>query len=252
MSAIVVIPARLQSSRLPRKILAEIGGKPLVQRIYESVQKSSQAEEIYLAIDSEETAAVLDKIGAEYIMTEPDLPSGTARIASLMDKLPYEYIVNVQGDMPYIQTELLDNIIKELNKDQADVVTPVWPLTETKELQDSNVVKVVRDPQGWAHYFSRSPVPFVRDAEIEMWTQKFRFWGHYGIYAYRRKVLEDIAAGRIPASPLEEAEKLEQLGFLDAGYTIKTIETEYREISVNTSEELESVRGIFEKGGFGI
>ncbi len=247
MSAIVVIPARLQSSRLPRKILAEIGGKPLIQHIYESVKKSSQTEEIYLAIDSEETAAVLDKIGAKYFMTDPSLPSGTARIASLMDKLSHKYIVNVQGDMPYIQTDLLDNVIRELNKDEADVVTPVWPLTETKDLLDSNVVKVVKGPQGWAHYFSRSPVPFVRDAEISEWTQKTKFWGHYGIYAYKRNVLEDIALGKIPVSPLEEAEKLEQLGLLDAGYTIKTIETEHREISVNTQAELENVRKIFGK-----
>ena len=251
MSATVVIPARLQSSRLPRKILADISGKPLIVRLFESVKKSGLVDEIYFAIDSEETAAVLSDIGAQYFMTDPELPSGTARIASLMDKISAKYIVNVQGDMPSIQTELLDNIIRELNKDQADVVTPVWPISEVKDLRDSNVVKVVKDAEGRARYFSRSPIPFVRDVEMDEWPQHTQFWGHYGIYAYRRNILEDIAAKRIPSSPLEEAEKLEQLGFLDAGYSIQTITTEHREMSVNTPEELEAVRKFFSSGNLG-
>jgi len=245
MTATVIIPARLHSIRLPRKILADIAGKPLVQRIYESVKKAGLAKRVYFAIDSEEVAEVLKKTGAHYFLTDPDLPSGTARIASLIHRLSDDYFVNVQGDMPFIQTELLDRLITELTKGLADVVTPVWPITEMKDLQDANVVKVVKSPQGWAHYFSRSPIPFVRDVLPERWPRQTQFWGHYGIYGYKRKVLEAVAAGGIPASPLEKAEKLEQLGLLDAGYSIKTIISEQREISVNTPAELEQVRRLF-------
>ena len=244
-SATVVIPARLQSARLPRKILADIGGRPLIVRLFESVRQSELVEQVYFAIDSEETARVLDKYGARYFMTDPALPSGTARIASLMEQIRAKYIVNVQGDMPVIQTDLLEQIISELNKDQADVVTPVWPINNTKDLQNPNVVKVVRAANGRALYFSRSAIPFVRDLPVDQWLQKTSFWGHFGVYAYRRNILLDIAAGRIPKSPLEQAEKLEQLQFLQAGYTIQTISTPYKEISVNTPEELEAVRRLF-------
>ena len=245
MSATVVIPARLQSSRLPRKILADIGGKPLIIRLFEAVQKCRLVEQIYFAIDSEETAAVLEQAGAKFFMTDPALPSGTARIASLMDRISAKYIVNVQGDMPTIPLDLLEQIIRELNRDRCDVVTPVWPITELRDLQDANVVKVVRSREGRALYFSRSTIPFVRDLPMDEWLQKTEFWGHFGIYAYRRNLLEDVADGRLPAGPLEQAEKLEQLSFLDAGYSIQTIVTEEREISVNTAEELEQVRRLF-------
>lgn len=244
MSVVVAIPARYHSQRLPGKILADIHGKPLIRHVYEAVQKARLAEKIIIVADNEKVCREVESWGGDCYITDPALPSGTARIASITHQLDADFIVNVQGDMPLIQPDLLDDVIKKLTEGNADIVTPVWPIRKSAHLTDSGVVKVVRGAGGGALYFSRSAIPFVRDFEIDQWPEHHQFWGHYGIYGYKHHVLEAIAAGRLPAGKLEQAEKLEQLGFLEAGYSIDAIETNHEEIPVDTPEELEMVRNL--------
>ncbi len=247
MSVCIVIPARLQSHRLPRKMLAEIQGKPLLRYVYESVNKVKSVDAVYIATDSEEIQTVAENFGARVFLTDPKLPSGTARIASIVHQLDYPFMVNVQGDNPLTDPKVVEAVIAELVKDKADVVTPVWPIRQTADLTDPAVVKVARASDGRAVYFSRSPVPFLRDYPIGEWLKKEKYWGHYGIYGYRRSVLEAIAADRLPESRIEQMEKLEQLRFLEAGLSIQTIKTDSREISVDTPEDLEYVRKLIGK-----
>jgi len=242
MSATIMIPARLQSSRLPGKMLADIHGKPLIQHVYESVKKSKYADEIYIVTDAEEIAEAVQKFGANYFLTDPHLPSGTARIATVIEQIKAEYILNVQGDMPIIEASLIDDVILKLNEDKADIVTPVYPIKSIDELNDSSVAKVVLGEDGRALYFSRSIIPFVRDYPIEQWLDHSDFWGHIGIYAYKRQVLLDIKNGKIHVSQLEKTEKLEQLSFLSAGYLVQTIRSIYPEISVDLPKDLTLVR----------
>ncbi|MBN2423563.1 MAG: 3-deoxy-manno-octulosonate cytidylyltransferase [Calditrichaceae bacterium] len=242
MLIITAIPARYHSQRLPGKILADISGKPLIRHVYEAVRKSKNTEKIFVVTDNAKVFKEVESWGGACFMTDPALPSGTARIASVVDQLDAEYIVNVQGDMPLIQPDLLDDVILRLMEGIADIVTPVWPIKTAQQLSDPGTVKVVRSENGNALYFSRSPIPFVRDYKTEDWPQIHQFWGHYGIYGYQRHVLEDIAGGKLKTGKLEQAEKLEQLSFLEAGYTIGTVETLYDEIPVDTPEELEMVR----------
>jgi 3-deoxy-manno-octulosonate cytidylyltransferase (CMP-KDO synthetase) len=144
---------------------------------------------------------------------------------------------------------LLDELVLAWRKEQADLVTPVFPILNQASLHNPNVVKVARTRDGQALYFSRSPIPFVRDLPPERWLESHAFWGHVGVYGYRREVL--AAYPRMPESPLETAERLEQLRFLDAGSWIHTIETSYRSIAVDTREDLERVRDIIQSKGYG-
>jgi 3-deoxy-manno-octulosonate cytidylyltransferase (CMP-KDO synthetase) len=240
MKATIVIPARLASSRLPRKVLADIAGKPLVQHVYERATKAA-AHQVLVATDSEEVRRTVEEFGGTAILTDPDLPSGTARIASIIDRISSEIIVNVQGDQPLVEPDLIAQIIKTFSDTPADIVTPVWRITDNTDLVDPGIAKVVRGHDGQALYFSRSPIPYVRDIPVSDWLQKTVFWGHYGIYGYRRQVLVDFKTS-IPPGPLEEAEKLEQLRFLESGYSIYTVETGYRQVAVDTAEDLARVR----------
>lgn len=242
MSAIIVIPARMQSSRLPRKMLADIAGKPLIQHAFESATKATKVTAVYVATDSSEIVDVVDGFGGKALLTDPELPSGTARIASIVNELEGENIVNVQGDMPMTPPDLIDDVISAMENHTTDIVTPIWPITVANDIKDPSVAKVVVAGNGRALYFSRSAVPFLRDVAPEEWPSIGQYWGHYGIYGYKRHVLNDIAAGKLAVSILEDMEKLEQLRFLEAGYHIQTINTNYKEIAVDTSAELDAIR----------
>lgn len=239
--AIAVIPARLGSTRLPRKVLAEINGCPLLWHVWNQVRKTSRLGEPVIATDAEEVRLAVENWGGRAIMTSPDCRSGTQRIASIVDQLPARLIVNVQGDEPLIDPGLLDEFVCAWEENGADLLTPVFPIDNLEDLRSSSVVKVARAQDGRALYFSRSPIPYLRDVPFEGWLEQgTTFWGHVGVYAYRREVLE--AYPGLPSSPLETAESLEQLRFLDAGYSIQTLVTGYRPVSVDTPADLERVR----------
>ena len=246
LAATVVIPARLASKRLPRKVLADIAGKPMIQHVYEQACQARTVQRVVVATDSEEVVRVVESWGGEVALTDPNLPSGTARIASMIDQIDSEIVVNVQGDQPLVEPDLIDELVQSFCRVAADIVTPVWRINDVADLVDSGIVKVVRGHDGRALYFSRSPIPYVRDLPLTGWLDVASFWGHVGIYGYRWEVLANYEA--LPESSLEQAERLEQLRFLQAGCQIHTVETASRPIAVDTLQDLERVREIMGGG----
>jgi 3-deoxy-manno-octulosonate cytidylyltransferase (CMP-KDO synthetase) len=239
--ATAVIPARLQSARLPRKVLADIAGKPMIRHVYERTSTAVMISHVLVATDSEDVARVVREWGGQAIVTDAALPSGTARIASVIGDVDTDIIINVQGDQPLVEPELIDEVVRNLTTTRSDIVTPVFQITEFSDLSDPGIAKVVRTSDGRALYFSRSPIPYVRDIPMSEWPQRMTFWAHYGIYGFRRHVLEHFRALSKPGE-LEQAEKLEQLGFLEAGYHIHTIATAFRQVAVDTAEDLDRIR----------
>lgn len=243
LKAIIVIPARLESSRLPHKVLANIDGKPMLWYVYHRCLQASKAAEVHIATDSEQVAQAVNNWGGLVWMTDSNCTSGTERIVTILDQLDSDIIVNVQGDQPLIKPTLIDQLIElfEQNQTLPDIVTPIYPL-QGEQLFDPNLVKVTCRHDGYALYFSRQPIPYVRDIETEFWLKTTTFWGHIGIYGYRRPVLEEYYS--LPHSPLEAVEKLEQLRFLQAGKRILTFTTTDSPISVDTPADLERVRTV--------
>ena len=241
LKSIVIIPARLASSRLPRKILADIGGHPMLWHVYQRCLQATKPAEIHIATDSEEIAAAVRDWGGKVWMTSPDCASGTERIASIIDGLDADFIVNVQGDQPLLEPSIIDQTIEtfENTNPLPDIVTPACPLSE-QGVFDPNVVKMVKNHDGYAMYFSRSPIPYVRDEDKEKWFTSVKFWGHVGIYGYKREILENYHL--LPTSALESAEKLEQLRFLEAGKSIMTFVVDRDSISVDAQWQLDLVR----------
>ena len=240
LTAIIAIPARLKSTRFPRKVLADIFGQPMLWHVYQAVSKAKKIDAIWILSDSQEVLDIAATWGAQTIITSEDCPSGTDRIASVMDYMPAEIIVNVQADEPLIDPTVVDRLVEELAGSEADVATPVYPITSTEELSNPNVVKVVRTNDGSALYFSRSPVPYVRDSEFQNWLTHVTFWGHCGVYAYRNEVLRRFP--ELPKGRLETVENLEQLRLMESGARFLTLEVDYRPQAVDVPEDLETVK----------
>lgn len=243
MKLIAVIPARLESTRLPRKILADIQGKPMLWHVWSRVRQVSRLDAVYVATDSELIADEVRSWGGVAYLTSPECRSGTERIASLLPQVEADFILNVQGDEPLVDPDMIDALVQRWMEDQPELVTSVYRINTFEELTSPNVVKVTRTSNGQALYFSRQPIPFVRDVPEEKWLDIAPYWGHVGVYGYRRDLLE-IYPG-LPESKLETAEKLEQLRFLEAGYSFQTVETNYRPAAVDTQADLDLVRSIF-------
>lgn len=238
---LVVIPARLGSTRLPRKPLADIGGKPMVIRVAERA-KQSLAQSVVVATDSPEIQAACDEHRIECLLTSPDHPTGTDRIAEVAQllKLPANaLVVNVQGDEPLIPPELINQVAQTLaDHSQCAISTVAVPITDLSEINNPNAVKVVLNRMGEALHFSRAPIPFVRDADAPQNTEHLR---HLGVYAYRADFLQ--AFTRLEPAPPEQAEALEQLRALWNGYRIAVhIAPKAPPAGVDTLEDLERVR----------
>lgn len=237
-----VIPARLASTRLPRKVLAEINGRPLIWYVWQQVARAGVFDEIIVATDSTEVYAAVGSWGGQAFMTDPGCRSGTERIVSILPALRGDLVINVQGDEPLIDPGMLQMLVISSEQGEWDILTAVYRITDLESLQNPNLVKVARTSQGRALYFSRSIIPYIRDHPLRDWLERQSFWGHIGVYGYRRAVLE--AYPHLPASTLETAESLEQLRFLEAGYRIQTIQTDYHPVAVDTLADLEQVRQI--------
>ena len=240
---LVVIPARLGSTRLPRKPLADIGGKPMVIRVAERAQQSN-AQSVVVATDSPEIQAACDEHRIECLLTSADHPTGTDRIAEVAQllKLPADtLVVNVQGDEPLIPPELINQVAQTLADNAACAISTVAvPIVDTAEISNPNVVKVVLNRSNEALYFSRSAIPFVRDPDSQQAITHLR---HLGIYAYRADFLQ--AYTRLEPAPPEQAEALEQLRALWNGYRIAVhTASEAPPAGVDTAEDLERVRRI--------
>ena len=219
MKIAVVIPARYASSRLPGKPLLRDTGKYLIQHVYEQACQSC-ANEVVVATDDDRIMLAVASFGGRAVMTRADHPSGTDRIAEVAKGLDADVVINLQGDEPLIDPDTLDKLPELLYEDRAaDIATLAVPITSLEQWRDPNCVKVVRDSCGRALYFSRSPIPFVRDRQPDFLRQPPIFLQHLGLYAYRRSFLMKLAT--LPPEPLEELEKLEQLRVLAIGRCIQ-------------------------------
>jgi len=242
---IAVIPARYQSTRFPGKMVAPLGGKPLVQHTYERALQAKRVGDVCVATDDDRVVEALAPYGTQVVMTRDDHPSGTDRIAEVAERSQAQIVVNVQGDEPLIDPNTIDEVVDALIADSESVMaTAARALVDPTAINDPNVVKVVMGPSGRALYFSRSPIPYERDAASGP-EAGVRYWHHIGLYAYRRDFLLEYA--QMPPSPLEKIEMLEQLRALENGYAIQVVETQYESIGVDTPDDLEEVRTIIER-----
>jgi 3-deoxy-manno-octulosonate cytidylyltransferase (CMP-KDO synthetase) len=236
---IAIIPARYASTRFPGKALAQIEGKPMVQHVYERCREV--LEHVYVATDDERIANAVKGFGGRFVMTSPDHPSGTDRCAEaarvLQQTVGFEFVLNVQGDEPYLNPEQL-SLLMECFKDQkAEVATLVTPITHHEVLFDPNKVKAVMRSDAAALYFSRQPIPFQRDVLPDDWLKQHAYFLHLGLYGFKKEVLERIV--QCSPSKLEQAEKLEQLRWLENGFTIKIAVSDHSSIGVDTPEDLQ-------------
>jgi len=238
-----VIPARFASTRLMGKPLANIGGKPLIQHTYENACKSKLIEKLILAVDDAKVASVARGFGADVIETPKEIASGSDRIAYVAKTYKEaEIIVNIQGDEPFIQPEMIDQAIEPLLFDKTiEVTTLIKQISSLKELHSPDVVKVVFDYNNYALYFSRSPIPFARNAISDAAALDITdYYKHIGLYVFKRKSLLKFTT--LKQTDLEKTEMLEQLRMLENGMKIKVVETEYDSIGVDTQEDLKRAR----------
>lgn len=239
---VIIIPARYGSERLPGKMLAEIAGRPMIQHVVERARRSALADEVLVATDDERIAACVRDIGGRSVMTPGSIASGSDRVAYVARSLETaEVVVNLQGDEPLIDPAMIDEAIRPLHEDPAlGASTLVRILSTQAELLNPALPKVVLDRQGNCIYFSRTPVPFLRDTPQERWLEHHTFYRHIGVYAFRRACLLRFAS--YPQTPLESAEKLEQLRLLEHGERIRAVITTYDSTGVDTASDLERVR----------
>ncbi|GCD77307.1 3-deoxy-manno-octulosonate cytidylyltransferase [Thermaurantimonas aggregans] len=242
MKVLGIIPARYGSTRLPGKPLIDLGGKPMIQHVYE--RAIGAVDLLVVATDDERISAVVHSFGGRALMTSPEHQNGTSRCAEVlsaleMEGLSFDVVINIQGDEPLLDPLLPKNLAALFLNPSVQIATAVRQVLSASELKEGTV-HVVLDQYNRALYFSRSIIPYQRDVPREQWTASFTYYHHIGIYAFRSQVLEEIV--QLPSSPLEDAEKLEQLRWLAAGYRIHCIETDFQSIPVDTPEDADYVR----------
>lgn len=245
MKAIGIIPARYKSSRFEGKPLADILGKPMIQRVYERAIKATTLNRVIVATDDERIFEAVKRFGGEVVMTSADCATGTDRVAEVVKNLDCEIVANVQGDEPILCPEMIDEMITPMiNEPCIDVGTLMELIESEADYLNRNVVKVVVDKDGFALYFSRSPIPGGRTGK---WHEKLASYRHVGLYAYRKEALLSFVS--LPPAMYEQAEGLEQLRFLENGYKIKVTQTKYSSIGVDTPKDLEKVVEVLKNSG---
>jgi 3-deoxy-manno-octulosonate cytidylyltransferase (CMP-KDO synthetase) len=232
LAAVVVIPARYGSTRFPAKILASDTGKPLVQHVVEQARQCVRVRDVIVATDDQRIAVALKPFGTRCVMTAASHQSGTDRIAEVARSLDDEIIVNVQGDEPEIEPSIIDDLVHRLETSDDDMATAATPFPANADVANPNLVKVVTSVSGRAIYFSRSPIPFHRDAAF---TTNAAYYLHLGIYAYRRTFLLQFADW--PATPCELTEKLEQLRALEHGRSMFVLKVQRATHGIDTAEQ---------------
>ncbi|MFH0894237.1 MAG: 3-deoxy-manno-octulosonate cytidylyltransferase [Bacteroidota bacterium] len=248
MKKIGIIPARYASSRFPGKPLADICGKPMIQHVYEQSLKAG-LDVLAVATDDKRIAECVTGFGGLAVMTSPLHNSGTERcfeashaLSSVQEE---DIIINIQGDEPFIDPAQILLTASIFTDPEVEIATLVKKITSVDELHDANVVKAITDRFGFAIFFSRLPIPFCRDAENENWLEFHLYLKHIGLYAYRASILKDLV--KLGPSPLEQAEKLEQLRWIENGFKIKTALTDSQSISIDTPADLERARELFDE-----
>jgi len=238
MDILGIIPARYASTRFPGKPLVEIKGKTMIRRVYEQASQADSLSQIVVATDDERIAEEVRNFGGQYVLTASDHQSGTDRCAEVAGLLPeFGAIINIQGDEPYIDPRQIDLLASCFKQPATQLATLVKKISGEHELFNPNIPKVVTSVTGEAIYFSRHPIPYLRNTATEHWLEKHQYYKHIGIYGYRRDTLLEIT--KLPPSSLELAESLEQLRWLENNYHIVTKVTDIETIAIDTPEDLE-------------
>lgn len=238
MKIIGIIPARYESSRFPGKALADISGKPMIQRVYERSSGAESIDNLMVATDHQEIFDKVKGFGGNVVMTGKHHKNGTERCLEALENESeeYNYVINIQGDEPFIDPEQI-NLVASLLNGETEIASLCKKITNTKDLFNYNINKVIKNLNGEAIYFSRSALPYLRNVKEEEWVKHHDYYKHIGIYAYRSDILKEIV--NLEPSKLEKAESLEQLRWIENGYTIKLAETEIDSIGVDTPEDIE-------------
>ncbi|UTD13998.1 3-deoxy-manno-octulosonate cytidylyltransferase [Tenacibaculum mesophilum] len=235
MKIIAMIPARYSASRFPGKLMKDLGGKPVIVRTYEAAVKANLFDEVYVVTDSEVIYNSIEKVGGEVLMSKKEHECGSDRIAEAVQNLDVDIVVNVQGDEPFIDTVSLSKLISVFKSDiqkEIDLASLKVKMTNKEDIQNLNNVKVITDTNDFAIYFSRSIIPYHRDKEVPV-----NYYKHKGVYAFRKEALIDFY--HTPMTPIEAAEKIECIRYLEVGKKIKMIETSVESIGIDTPEDLE-------------
>ncbi len=237
MKILGIIPSRYGSTRFPGKSLANIAGKSMVQRVVEQVQLSSLITDVIVATDDQRIYDHVINFGGKACMTSLDHQSGTDRCYEALQAQndAYDYVINIQGDEPFIQPEQID-LLANLLDGEVQLATLIKPIEEPEQIFDTSVVKAVKSVNGDAIYFSRNPIPFQRNVSQPDWISNHAYYKHIGIYAYRTNILKEIT--KLPISSLEKAESLEQLRWIENGYVIKTAITHHESLGIDTPKDL--------------
>ncbi len=236
-----VIPARYASTRFPAKALAEIGGKTIVQRVFEQASKAELLHKVIVATDHTQIYDHVKSFGGNVAMTSENHQSGTDRCNEVLnfEKEGFDYVINIQGDEPFIDPAQINTLANCLDG-QTEIATLIKKITNAETLFNKNVVKAIINNKNEAIYFSRTALPHLRNVERENWLSHFTYFKHLGIYAYRADILQEIT--KLSVSKLEKAESLEQLRWIENGYEIMTEETEIESIGIDTPEDLEEAK----------
>lgn len=241
---LAVIPARHASARFPGKPLAIIAGRPMIQHVVERVKQARQVSRIVVATEDERIKKAVEAFGGEAMLTRSEHRTGTDRVAEVAAHIEAEIYVNVQGDEPLIDPGTVDALVESmLENSEIKIGTPCAAIMEAKDIMDPNIVKVVRDFDSNALYFSRAPIPWVRDTGASV---NARHWKHLGLYAFRREALLEFPT--LPPGELEQVEQLEQLRWIENGFHIGVIETDYDAVSVDVPGDIERVEKLLAAG----
>lgn len=241
MRVVGIIPARYDSTRFPGKPLTIIQGKPMIQLVYEQALKADQLDDVIVATDDSRIEKLVNNFGGKVMMTKSSHRSGTERCAEAQQLLKasgnlFDVIINIQGDEPFIDPKQINLVTSSFKVKDVHIATLAKKIDNEKELFDNNVVKVISNINGDAIYFSRQTIPYFRGQKTENWLQLLNYYKHIGIYGYQSVILEEIV--KLPTTYLEEAESLEQLRWIENGYTIKVIETDIESYGVDIPEDL--------------
>lgn len=238
MKVVAMIPARYGATRFPGKLMADLGGKPVILRTYLATLNTGLFDQVYVVTDSRIIKEAIERGGGKAIMSKQEHECGTDRIAEAVEHLDIDIVVNVQGDEPFVKKEPLEaviNVFKGEDADQIDLASLMQEITDWKDITDPNYVKVIVDQDDFALYFSRSPIPYPRDKEAGA-----RYFEHIGVYAFRKQAIMDFY--RLPMRSLEATEKVECIRFLEYGKRIKMVETRYMGIEIDTPEDLDKAQ----------
>lgn len=242
MQAIGIIPARYGSTRFEGKVIKDLCGKPVIQHVYERAKKARLLDDLIIAADDDRIIQAVEKFGGKAVFTSKSHSTGTDRLTEVVNDIDVKIIVNIQGDEPLINPLLIDDLVQTMQEDPAVVMaTAVKRSTSAEEFKSPDVVKALVDQKGYAHYFSRLPLP----GGMKLDGEKNFFHKHIGIYAYNKDFL--FMFKKLPKSKWEKSEKLEQLRALEAGYHIKAVETNFETVGVDTPEDLELAKAFLEK-----